>query len=116
MQKYDLCVLFFSETTFDVQCNFSFFSILQIFTDSDSSPSPKRPRRSDIDSVLANNTDLVADGSRMYCLPTIPGKHKDLKNITPQTVSYFRVSVNNRFNVKYRAFRKKCIKNQVMDL
>ena len=31
--------------------------------------------------------DLVADGSRDYTLPTIPGKHSDLKSISPETVA-----------------------------
>lgn len=33
------------------------------------------------------NTGLVADGSRDYSLPTIPGKHSDLKTISCDTVS-----------------------------
>ena len=36
---------------------------------------------------LTSDEDLVADGSRVYSLPTIPGKHKDLKAISPDTVS-----------------------------
>jgi len=36
---------------------------------------------------LSTNADLVADGSRCDALPTISGKHKDLKAISPQTVS-----------------------------
>ena len=35
---------------------------------------------------LSTNADLVADGSRGNTLPTISGKHKDLKAISPQTV------------------------------
>jgi rhodanese-related sulfurtransferase len=31
--------------------------------------------------------DLVADGSRDYTLPTIPGKHSDLASITPETMA-----------------------------
>ncbi|KAL4238966.1 M-phase inducer phosphatase 1 [Mactra antiquata] len=30
--------------------------------------------------------DLIADGSRAYTLPTIPGKHGDLKSITAETM------------------------------
>ncbi|KAL4222740.1 M-phase inducer phosphatase 1 [Mactra antiquata] len=30
--------------------------------------------------------DLIADGSRDYILPTIPGKHSDLKSITSETM------------------------------
>lgn len=33
------------------------------------------------------DNDLIADGSSAYCLPTIKGKHSDLKSITPETVS-----------------------------
>ncbi|CAL1547534.1 unnamed protein product [Lymnaea stagnalis] len=31
--------------------------------------------------------DLIADGSREYCLPVITGKHSDLKNISHQTMA-----------------------------
>jgi len=36
---------------------------------------------------LSTNADLVADGSRCDALPTLSGKHKDLKAISRQTVS-----------------------------
>ncbi|XP_021379028.1 M-phase inducer phosphatase-like [Mizuhopecten yessoensis] len=36
--------------------------------------------------LMAETGDLVADGSRPYCLPTIPGKHQDLKSISPETM------------------------------
>ncbi|KAL5016402.1 hypothetical protein ScPMuIL_005991 [Solemya velum] len=36
---------------------------------------------------LTHEDDLIADGSRTYTLPTIPGKHSDLKSITPETLS-----------------------------
>ena len=36
---------------------------------------------------LTSDDDLIADGSRVYSLPTISGKHKDLKTITSDTVS-----------------------------
>ncbi len=36
---------------------------------------------------LTLESDRVADGSRGYCLPTIQGKHSDLKSISPDTVS-----------------------------
>ncbi|KAJ8317073.1 hypothetical protein KUTeg_004977 [Tegillarca granosa] len=35
---------------------------------------------------LHNEPDLIADCSKPYCLPIIPGKHQDLKCIAPQTV------------------------------
>jgi len=35
---------------------------------------------------LSTDTDVIADGSKPYTLPTISGKHSDLKSITPQTV------------------------------
>ena len=35
---------------------------------------------------LTTNADLVADGSRDNSLPTVVGKHSDLKAISPQTV------------------------------
>ncbi|KAJ8317422.1 hypothetical protein KUTeg_005326 [Tegillarca granosa] len=34
-----------------------------------------------------NDNDLIADGSSSYCLPTIKGKHSDLKSITPGTLA-----------------------------
>lgn len=42
----------------------------------------------DVVNKLFEVDHLVADGSRPYCLPTIHGKNKDLKSITPDTVSY----------------------------
>ncbi|KAL5017374.1 hypothetical protein ScPMuIL_006963 [Solemya velum] len=36
---------------------------------------------------LTHEDDLIADGSRTHTLPTIPGKHIDLKSITPETLS-----------------------------
>ncbi|XP_069128539.1 M-phase inducer phosphatase-like [Argopecten irradians] len=36
--------------------------------------------------MMAEADDLIADGSRQYCLPTIKGKHQDLKSISPQTM------------------------------
>ena len=42
-----------------------------------------------IDAVdrLTTDKDLVADGSRDYTLPTIPGKHSDLKSISCDTMA-----------------------------
>jgi hypothetical protein len=34
-----------------------------------------------------NQTDLVGDFSRAFCLPHTSGKHQDLKYILPDTVS-----------------------------
>ena len=48
---------------------------------------------------LASDEDLVADGSRVYCLPTIPGKHKDLKTISPATMADV---VNGRYSDKMK--------------
>ena len=36
---------------------------------------------------LSTDSDLIADGSRTACLPTVAGKHHDLKSISPETVS-----------------------------
>ncbi|XP_045206794.2 M-phase inducer phosphatase 1-like [Mercenaria mercenaria] len=36
---------------------------------------------------LSTESDLVADGSRVNILPTIPGKHSDLSTISPETMS-----------------------------
>ena len=44
---------------------------------------------------LTSDEDLIADGSRDYSLPTISGKHKDLKTISPDTVSFiYKTSPN----------------------
>ncbi|XP_063416102.1 M-phase inducer phosphatase 1-B-like [Mytilus trossulus] len=43
----------------------------------------------DIKTVITNleeNDDFIADGIRLYTLPTVTGKHSDLKSITPQTL------------------------------
>ncbi|KAL5016399.1 hypothetical protein ScPMuIL_005988 [Solemya velum] len=36
---------------------------------------------------LTEEADLVGDGTGTHCLPTIAGKHNDLKSITPETLS-----------------------------
>ncbi|XP_071090406.1 M-phase inducer phosphatase-like [Haliotis cracherodii] len=36
---------------------------------------------------LNDEPDLIGDCSKPYCLPTIPGKHQDLKGISPETMS-----------------------------
>ncbi|XP_052099078.1 M-phase inducer phosphatase-like [Mytilus californianus] len=57
----------------------------------DETPPPKRPKFcSDIKDVvtkLEENDDFIADGSRLHTLPTVTGKHSDLKSITPQTLA-----------------------------
>ncbi|KAK3609207.1 hypothetical protein CHS0354_035147 [Potamilus streckersoni] len=42
-----------------------------------------------IDAVncMTFESDLIADGSRTYCLPTVPSKQKDLKCITTDTMA-----------------------------
>ncbi|XP_033755943.1 M-phase inducer phosphatase 1-like isoform X1 [Pecten maximus] len=35
---------------------------------------------------IANEPDLIGDCSKPYCLPTIPGKHQDLKGISAETM------------------------------
>ncbi|WAQ94233.1 hypothetical protein MAR_006704 [Mya arenaria] len=37
--------------------------------------------------TLETGDDMIADGSCKYSLPTIPGKHKDLTNVTKQKKS-----------------------------
>ena len=37
-------------------------------------------------SRMSSDGDVIADGSRPYTLPTVSGKHKDLKSISPDTV------------------------------
>jgi len=41
---------------------------------------------------LVEDEDLVGDGARTFCLPTVKGKHQDLKSITPQRVCVFTES------------------------
>ncbi|KAL4231465.1 M-phase inducer phosphatase 1 [Mactra antiquata] len=36
---------------------------------------------------LSTDNDVIADGSRLYTLPTITGKHSDLKSISPDTMN-----------------------------
>jgi hypothetical protein len=36
--------------------------------------------------ILAENDDLIADGSRTHALPTVTGKHSHLKIITSETL------------------------------
>ena len=65
-------------------------------TEVDDSPSVKKVRGEEIrtideDIILAverlETCDLVADGSRNYTLPTISGKHSDLKSISADTMA-----------------------------
>ncbi|XP_071167163.1 M-phase inducer phosphatase-like [Mytilus edulis] len=74
----------------------NFISSLQKSTkrqraDDDNSRCSKRTKVcSDIKAVvtkLEENDDFIADGSRLHTLPTITGKHSDLKSITPQTLA-----------------------------
>ncbi|CAC5411346.1 STG [Mytilus coruscus] len=57
----------------------------------DSSRCSKRPKVcTDIKAVvtkLEENDDFIADGSRLHTLPTVTGKHSDLKSITSQTLA-----------------------------
>ncbi|XP_033756996.1 M-phase inducer phosphatase-like isoform X2 [Pecten maximus] len=36
---------------------------------------------------LVEEDDLIGNGTQNFCLPTIPGKHSDLKSITPETMA-----------------------------
>ncbi|XP_060604499.1 M-phase inducer phosphatase 1-like [Ruditapes philippinarum] len=62
----------------------------QCFT---STPKPEVTTLSPISSIiqavdkLSTESDLIADGSRVNILPTIPGKHSDLSAISPETMS-----------------------------
>ena len=55
------------------------------------SKEPGSPLSSIIQAVenLSTDSDLIADGSRVGCLPTVAGKHRDLKSISSQTVCVF---------------------------
>ncbi|XP_071123932.1 M-phase inducer phosphatase 2-like [Mytilus edulis] len=68
-------------------------------TEEDSSSCPKRSKVcTDIEAVitkLEENDDFIADGSRLHTLPTVTGKHSDLKSITPQTLADV---VNGQYN------------------
>ncbi|XP_060573389.1 M-phase inducer phosphatase 1-like [Ruditapes philippinarum] len=58
-----------------------------------STPKPEVTTLSPISSIiqavdkLSTESDLIADGSRVNILPTIPGKHSDLSAISPETMS-----------------------------
>ncbi|XP_052090304.1 M-phase inducer phosphatase-like [Mytilus californianus] len=59
--------------------------------DEDNYRCSKRPKVcTDIKAVvtkLEENDDFIADGSRLHTLPTVTGKHSDLKSITTQTLA-----------------------------
>ena len=65
-------------------------------TEVDDSPSTKKAKSEDVQTVEEDiiraverleTRDLVADGSRDYTLPTLPGKHSDLKSISADTLA-----------------------------
>ncbi|XP_064599835.1 M-phase inducer phosphatase 1-B-like [Liolophura sinensis] len=48
------------------------------------------PMKTHIDAAVAradSNPDLIGDGTFTFCLPTVPGKHQDLKSITSETLT-----------------------------
>ena len=56
--------------------------------DNTETPPTKRPKMmTTMDDILTEGTDLIADGSRCYSLPTVTGKHTDIQSISPETVS-----------------------------
>ncbi|VDI63911.1 M-phase inducer phosphatase [Mytilus galloprovincialis] len=61
------------------------------YPEDDNSTCSKRPKvYPDIKAVvtkLEENDDFIADGSRIHTLPTVTGKHSDLKSITSQTLA-----------------------------
>ncbi|XP_071171044.1 M-phase inducer phosphatase 2-like [Mytilus edulis] len=67
--------------------------------DEDNYRCSKRPKVcTDIKSAvnkLSENDDFIADESRLHSLPTVTGKHSDLKSITPQTLADV---VNGHYN------------------
>ena len=52
--------------------------------------------------ILAENDDMIADGSRGYVLPTVTGKHHDLKSITPTTLADV---INGGYNDVINSYR-----------
>ena len=59
---------------------------------------------------LSTNSDLTADVSRDKALPTIPGKHKDLNAISPNTVSIVTlICVSNCVFIKFNAYVMKTL-------
>ena len=52
--------------------------------------------------ILAENDDMIADGSRGYVLPTVTGKHHDLKSITPTTLADV---INGEYNDVINSYR-----------
>ncbi|XP_060604500.1 M-phase inducer phosphatase 1-like, partial [Ruditapes philippinarum] len=93
--------------SFDVKR--SLFAGKRLAEESDDSPTGKRlreaetaissvslealsPRSENVDVKdvvhrLSTDEDVIADGSRPYILPTIAGKHSDLKSISPETMN-----------------------------
>ena len=75
-------VFFFNTLVYCISFQFPFLFILQ---DSSSALTSFETIACAVDR-LTSDEDLVADGSRVYSLPSIPGKHKDLKTVSPDTV------------------------------
>lgn len=76
---------------FDDQANTTLKKSAKRKPDNNDISLPKR-RRHNVDlktvvNILTENEQLIADGSRTYSLPTIQGKHQDLKSISPQTLA-----------------------------
>ncbi|XP_060063937.1 M-phase inducer phosphatase-like [Ylistrum balloti] len=57
-----------------------------------------------IDAVnkFVEQDDITGNGSQPYCLPTIPGKHSDLKSISPNTLSDV---LNGQYDDVIRSYR-----------
>ncbi|XP_052778617.1 cdc25-like protein phosphatase twine [Mya arenaria] len=49
-------------------------------------PSGRGDEIKSVVNTLSTDPEVVADGSRPYTIPTIPGKHKDLKAISPDAM------------------------------
>lgn len=47
----------------------------------------------DVVGRMVEESNLIGDGSQTCSLPTIPGKHQDLKSITNQTVRNWKKNI-----------------------
>ena len=94
---------FFQSSTPPVRRNL--FSYKREREDEDETSPVKRQRQQMADDIMgaveklqANEENLVGDGSRIHSLPTVNTRnHRDLKTVTPSTVSNSLVVIN--FNI-----------------
>ena len=81
---YDICAVLTHPSR--VEESFKTFNAHSLFQSNTSASSKKNECIKSMVQKLSTDTDVIADGSRTYSLPTMVGKHNDLKAISPDTV------------------------------